>query len=166
MLADSVWKPILTIDCPSKIMHSCSIDQVLHRTVATLGPFYHIMCILFLCCVQISMSVAWVLKREVTTVPSTPHVTTLLVRLTATVMQALTWPSAAGESGGVKVRERQCQTMQLIIYIKLVLLILKFYTGLIKQYGINNMVWKVWCFGSTITKLKSTKISHSHIHVC
>ena len=53
------------------------------------------------------MSVAWVLKREVTTVPSTPRVITLLVRLTATVTQALTWPSAAGGSGGVKVRERQ-----------------------------------------------------------
>ena len=56
------------------------------------------------------MSVAWVLKREVTTVPSTPRATTLLVHLTVTVTRALTWPSAVGESEGVKVRERSSVT--------------------------------------------------------
>ena len=59
-------------------------------------------------------------KREVITVPSTPHAIIPLVHLTASVTLGFTWPSAVAESGGVKVSfTGHCKT---IYFLKLVII--------------------------------------------
>lgn len=83
---------------------ACTRVTVVILSYACVYISYYASCCFCLFAVQISMSAALVLKREVTTVLSTPHATIRLVHSTATVTRALTWLSAVGESGDVKVR--------------------------------------------------------------